>query len=369
MRCVWTLRRQLELLSGVEMRQRVTTTHELLDSVAETTTHRDRDELDGALVRLLLQFLETRSVTLLRLVDDTGIKRVASRVTMSQQHGEIVPAAAEDPSELPALADFPEWQDCALRNEVVRCSGADGRLTAVFPIHSGRAVVGLLVIETPTLLTMREVDLVQGVLGIVRNHLALLDYGELDTLTGLLNRRTFEGYFDKLRQRMLSQELPTEGNPPEPNPAAQEPSWLALIDIDRFKSINDGYGHLFGDEVLLLVSQLMKRTFRGADQLFRFGGEEFVVVLERASDPGAKIVFERLRSTIEEYKFPQVGRVTISVGYTRIESRDVATICVERADSALYYAKSHGRNNVQSYEALLASCEVAPRKGGDVELF
>src|SRR6202011_3687326 len=101
--------------------------------------------------------------------------------------------------------------------------------------------------------------------------------------------------------------------------AAWEPSWLALIDIDRFKSINDGYGHLFGDEVLLLVSQLMKRSFRGADQLFRFGGEEFVVLLDRASEPGAQIVLERLRTTIGEHEFPQVGQVTISVGYTRID--------------------------------------------------
>jgi diguanylate cyclase (GGDEF)-like protein len=350
---------------AVEMKQRVTTTHDLLDSVAETTTHRDRDELDKAVVRLLTQFLETRSVTLLRLIDDASTKRVASRVTASPQHGEVVSPATDNPSDLPALADFPDWQDCVLRNEVVRCSGADGRLTTVFPIHGGRAVVGLLVIETTALLTMREVDLVQGVLGIVRNHLALLDYGELDTLTGLLNRRTFEGHFDKLRQRMLA----VDTGPVEPSAAARDPSWLALIDIDRFKSINDGYGHLFGDEVLLLVSQLMKRTFRGADQLFRFGGEEFVVVLERASEAGARIVFERLRTTIEEYKFPQVGRVTVSVGYTRIDARDVATICVERADSALYYAKSHGRNNVQSCEELVAAGEISTRKGSDVELF
>ena len=143
-----------------------------------------------------------------------------------------------------------------------------------------------------------------------------------------------------------------------------------FIDIDRFKSINDSYGHLFGDEVLLLVSQLMKRCFRGADQLFRFGGEEFVVLLDRASDAGAQIVLERLRATIEEYPFPQVGHVTISVGYTQVARHDVSTTCVERADAALYYAKSHGRNNVRNCEALVASGDIAAKsKDSDVELF
>lgn len=87
----------------------------------------------------------------------------------------------------------------------------------------------------------------------------------------------------------------------------------------------------------------MKRSFRGADQLFRFGGEEFVVLLEHASEAGALIVLERLRAIIEEHDFPQVGHVPISVGYTRIDRRDVATTCVERADAALYYIRAGPR--------------------------
>jgi diguanylate cyclase (GGDEF)-like protein len=336
--------------------------HDLLNSVAATTTHRDRDELDRSIARLLLRFLELHSVTVLRLSDEGEIKRIV-RCTGSEA-AEVEPVCAAGMSTLPALADFPAWQECALRNEVVQYNGADGRLLTVFPIHGAResatythAPQGLLVVEAVSPLVQRETDLVQGILGILRNHLALLDYGELDSLTGLLNRKTFESHFDKLRQRLVSS---TQG----------EPSWLALIDIDHFKLINDGYGHLFGDEVLLLVSQLMKRSFRGADQLFRFGGEEFVVLLEHASEPGAHIVLERLRTTIGEYEFPQVGHVTVSVGYTRIDSRDVSTTCVERADAALYYAKSHGRNNVQNCEALTAAGAIAAKPNdGDVELF
>lgn len=358
------------LLFGPTASCRAHMSHELLHSVAATTTHRDRDELDRAVGRLLLQYLELHSVTVLRLSDDGEIKGIM-RCAGEPTEGEPVCAAGISP--LPALADVPAWQECADRNEVVQCEGAEGRLMTIFPIHGARDGArhtshGLLVIEALSPLAPRDTALVQGILGILRNHLALLDYGELDSLTGLLNRKTFESHFDKLRQQVASlrEAHPERGA----GGTAWEPSWLALIDIDHFKSINDGYGHLFGDEVLLLVSQLMKRSFRGADQLFRFGGEEFVVLLDRASEPGAQIVLERLRTTIGEYEFPQVGHVTISVGYTRIDPRDVSTTCVERADAALYYAKSHGRNNVQNCEALVAAGAIAAKcNDGDVELF
>jgi diguanylate cyclase (GGDEF)-like protein len=329
--------------------------HELLHSVAATTTHRDRDELDKAVARLLLQFLDVHSVTLLRVTEEGQIKRLVRLVSPRLEAQPPAPADELEPP--PLLRDFPAWQQWVSRNEVVQCTASDGRMMTVFPVNGTGEAVGLLVIEAASPLAPRETDLVQGILGILRNHLALLDYSELDSLTGLLNRRTLESHFDKLRQRLLQ------------GPGG-EPSWLALIDIDHFKAINDSYGHLFGDEVLLLVSQLMRRSFRGADQLFRFGGEEFVVLLERASETGALIVLERLRATIEAHDFPQVGHVTISVGYTRIDPRDVATTCVERADAALYYAKSHGRNNVRNCEALIAEGAIAAQsKDGEVELF
>jgi diguanylate cyclase (GGDEF)-like protein len=346
-------------------------THELLNGVAATTVHRDRDDLDRAVALLLLRFLETRSVTVLRLADEGTAKRVARCVRVAQQPGGTGVDSPENTAELPALIDFPAWQKCAATNQIVRSTSTNESLTTVFPIQGTSEVVGLLVVETTTALSARESDLVFGILGIVKNHLALLDYGELDTLTGLLNRKTFENHFHKLCRKLTPPEGATPKRTERRTADAREPSWLALIDVDYFKSINDGYGHLFGDEVLLLVSRLMRRSLRGADHLFRFGGEEFVVVLDRASQPGVEIVCERLRAAVEQHRFPQVGGVTISVGYTRINPRDISTTCIERADAALYYAKSHGRNNVRSWEALQAAGEVITRAGagGDIELF
>jgi diguanylate cyclase (GGDEF)-like protein len=346
-------------------------THALLSGVARATTHRDRDELDLAVARLLMEFLDSRSTSVVRLACAGPIKQVECRVRLSRSAPGESPVCVPEPQEPAALVNFPAWNECVTRSEIVTCPTAHGSFTTLFPIRSEREVAGILVIETAAALATRETDLVVGILDILRNHVALLDYGELDTLTGLLNRKTFEGHFEKLRRRMIQpKSAPSPAQPARANTAPLEPSWLALIDIDHFKLINDGYGHLFGDEVLLLVSGLMKRSFRGADQLFRFGGEEFVVLLEHASEPGAQIAFERLRSSIEEYAFPQVGRVTVSVGYTRVNPQDVPTLCVERADAALYYAKTHGRNNVRSCEALIDAGELFTKsQAGDVELF
>jgi len=309
---------------------------------------------------LLLNHLNADSVTLLRLVDDGRAKRVIERAIGIRKE-DVRPFRSFDPEEiLPLLADVPAWQACVSGNRVVKSATSDGGWVTHFPIPGERAVVGILAVNSAGPLRKRATALVRDVLQIIKNQLALLDYGELDTLTGLLNRKTFESRFEKLRQR-LERYRPS---------VAMEASWLALVDIDHFKSINDRYGHLFGDEVLLLASRVMQHTFRGSDQLFRFGGEEFVIVLEQATDAGARIAFERLRSTMEAYAFPQVKRVTVSIGYTCVGLADLPTTCVERADEALYFAKNHGRNAVRCYDELLGAGELTGKvQNEDVELF
>jgi diguanylate cyclase (GGDEF)-like protein len=333
----------------------------LLDGLAVTTSHRDRDDLDCEVAGLVMQFLEASAVTMLRVVREDGSWRVVRQVAVSNVGGELVSVSSEESADAVALSPAPEWQECIDRREIVRCAAANGFPMILFPIQGPREIVGILQVDAAKPLSSREADLVCGILRIVKNHLALLDYGEVDTLTGLLNRKTFESMFAKLHQRLTRTGKGAGG---------RHPSWLGLMDIDKFKLINDSHGHLFGDEVLLLVSQIMKRTFRAGDRLFRFGGEEFVIVIDCAQEAGAQLAFERLRTTIEAYSFPQVGRVTISLGCTRIELHDTPISCVERADAALYYAKDHGRNNVQNHETLVATGELsATCKSGEIELF
>ena len=331
----------------------------LIERVADTTSHRDRDELNRSIVRLLQQFLDARFVALYSVVDHAHVKRVACRAGLTHEQRELPADPLDDFKTLPELSARPAWHECVTRGDLVQMTYPDGHCRCVFPLEGEREITGMLEVATAAPLQPRDASLVRGILRILKNQLSLLDYGERDTLTGLLNRKTFETRFDKISQARRS------------NGAAEHvPTWLGLLDIDHFKSINDSHGHLFGDEVLLLVSQIMGRTVRGSDQLFRFGGEEFVIVLEAATPAGARAAFERVREAIASHTFPQIGRVTISLGYTEIRPQDVPATCIERADAALYYAKRGGRNDTRNYEALVAAGElVGEDKTGEVELF
>jgi diguanylate cyclase (GGDEF)-like protein len=208
-----------------------------------------------------------------------------------------------------------------------------------------------------------ELALLESIGCLVRiygNQISLLDYSELDTLTHLLNRKTFDETFDRLLTARLADASETVSKNRREHPEYGKPAWLGVIDIDHFKRVNDSFGHLFGDEVLLRVGDLMRKTFRGGDRLFRFGGEEFVVILNAETEDLAATGFNRFRASVEGNEFPQVGQVTCSVGFTAVRNGDVPTDVVGRADEALYYAKEHGRNQVCCYEQLLAEGAIAP---------
>jgi diguanylate cyclase (GGDEF)-like protein len=148
--------------------------------------------------------------------------------------------------------------------------------------------------------------------------------------------------------------------------------FLAVADIDHFKQVNDRYGHLYGDEILIHFARLMRRTFRAGDLLFRFGGEEFVAVFGVDQEEAGEAPLERFRRATMDYKFPKVEGVTASIGVTSVGDGSLpATTLIDRADQALYYAKSHGRNRVCAYEALVASGEIAApaKSSSDATLF
>jgi diguanylate cyclase (GGDEF)-like protein len=145
---------------------------------------------------------------------------------------------------------------------------------------------------------------------------------------------------------------------------------VAVLDVDHFKRINDTFGHLFGDEVLLLVSRLMREAFRDEDLLFRYGGEEFVAVLAAQGRDGAAAALDRFRERVAAHRFPQLSQVTLSIGFTAMRARELPAAAIARADQALYCAKEEGRNRVCDYDALLAAGRVRAAAAGHVaELF
>ena len=343
----------------------------LLDGVAELTSQRDRDTLEGAVATLLMRQLEASAVIYHRMVPCDGGPRLWP-VARATPEGVRRLGPVLDTERLPPLEGFKAR--CIAERAVMRLSNrGNPRCSYLFPVLSERETVGLIEAEGVHALLPphREIG-VETILRIYRNHLALLDYGEHDTLTSLRNRRTFDADFARM-QREAPEPVPEEPSVVDPRQASppDAPHWLAVVDVDRFKRINDEFGHLYGDEVLLLLAQMMRAQFRPIDRLYRFGGEEFVVVLARTPEGCAPTPLERLRTTVAAREFSRVGRVTISIGYTRVAPFDDAAGAFGRADAALYHAKQNGRNQTHAWEALVADGHLEAPKTNDavVELF
>jgi diguanylate cyclase (GGDEF)-like protein len=248
----------------------------------------------------------------------------------------------------------------------------DNDFLNIRPIEGSEGIAGYLSITTNRELSTADNFVISNLLAIYHNFLSLLKENHTDKLTGLLNRKTFDENIEKIHNLLDPNPVVTtySGEEQRTEKGCEE-YWLAIIDIDFFKKVNDTFGHVYGDEVLLLLSQLMTRTFRPTDLLFRFGGEEFVVIVKVTNRDSAEQGFERFRKAVEEFAFPQVGKVTISLGATQIIERyAIASAIVGQADKALYHAKENGRNALFFYEELIASGALEENsQDGELEFF
>ena len=342
----------------------------ILESVIHITRDSDRSVLIKSMVSTLREMLDAEQVSLFWL--KAGLEGVEALLLVSASSGGTVEYQNIQPL---VLADNPDFLRCVeTRLCLSEPAQQSGEVRHVYPILSRDGVMGLLEVIGHEH-SDGDVRMTSGFLQVFSNYVQIIEESERDTLTGLLNRRTFDKNIGRLlsESRQSGDDISTceeTASPRRREGTRAESRWLAVLDIDHFKRINDKYGHLYGDEVLLLLAGIMRRSFRNNDNLFRFGGEEFVVALEPTDDVGARAVLERFRQSVESYDFPQVGKVTVSIGYVRIGSQDAPATLVGHADEALYFAKHHGRNQVCSYDMLLEERKLFPSAlNMDAELF
>ncbi|MFW6254372.1 MAG: diguanylate cyclase [Chitinivibrionales bacterium] len=157
------------------------------------------------------------------------------------------------------------------------------------------------------------------------------DLATLDGLTGLMNHRVFQ---ERIREEI------------DRARRYRHSLSLVMFDIDHFKKFNDTYGHPIGDEVIKMVSRTIKEMIRTTDLAFRYGGEEFCLLLPETAAQNAVTLAERLRKQIEQNRSVQNLAVTISLGVTDLRSGESAELLIKRADTNLYAAKQGGRNRV-----------------------
>lgn len=126
--------------------------------------------------------------------------------------------------------------------------------------------------------------------------------------------------------------------------------FILMIDADNFKQINDQFGHIAGDKVLIFLAKLFKKALRDGDRVYRFGGEEFIIILNRTDVEGSKLVAERLLSLCRNNKplfQNQQISVTLSIGMTKLQPNDTIDTVIERSDAALYKAKNNGKDRLE----------------------
>jgi diguanylate cyclase (GGDEF)-like protein len=333
---------------------------EYLDALVELTHPHELQGLATALLETLRARVDAAQVRLLAI---SSTNRDTEFNESNIQNAMVRDLLDAERVELRLIAEDPDLLFCVRTQNRVSKDVANGR-RLVLPIFGMQYVSALLVIDGLRN-SVGEDDLLAKLLQVYSNQAFLLARSELDPLTGLYNRQYFGERIRKVALYSRSGDRRAGGT------AGPCSSCLALVDIDYFKQVNDRYGHLYGDEMLLLFARLMARSFRHGDMLFRYGGDEFALVLVNVNVANAERVLERFRGAVEVYDFPQVGRKTVSVGSAAIDADGTLDTVVLRADKALYYAKTHGRNQVGCYEKLVAEGTLEPVAvtTGDVELF
>ena len=346
----------------------------ILQNLVEMTGHRDHLRLEVSVLSTLQKLSSIIEVRALELFTDAGVPHVRPRTWV--EDGQLVSTdseAAADPRR-ETLAQYPALRECVENHgNSALTSPRKGRYVLWLPVWMHDKVNTCLEITQSRPFSAHKLDVLKGVFQVYQNYQSLLDYSERDALTGLFNRKTFDEQFSRYAMNSLASRSSAvaESFAADEGNAASEPAqqWLAVVDIDHFKQVNDRFGHLYGDEVLILIANILRNSFRTHDRIFRFGGEEFVVLLRSTTLSTAHKVFNRFRLAVQEYPFPQVGQVSVSLGFVSTAKGSPVEI-LGQADQALYYAKEHGRNQVCFYDDLVSNGHLMAKVANDdVELF
>ncbi|MBV7298850.1 GGDEF domain-containing protein [Enterovibrio paralichthyis] len=330
------------------------TSIDVLDSVVDITAQTESDTISESLITTVLQLTPANQV----LVLDYN----------AESSPEFMVVACSDIFLYEEEKDAIErvLRTCIVTGEnVVEYSKEDNQSLLAVPIRYGeKDEIHAVVFCKADELKGDEVQLIEGLAKIYENYQKIISASERDGLTGLYNRKVLTSKIDMLLDRFLIQGASITDDPTHHH-------WVCIFDIDHFKKINDALGHVFGDEVILLVTAIMRQTFSDEDILFRYGGDEFVVIMHPQSREDMEATVNTFIQRVNDRDYGQAKDVTISMGAASINDQELNAITVLGfADQALYKAKENGRNQVAFYEDLIASGELASLvPEDDVELF
>lgn len=332
----------------------------LVEHIAGLTSLRDVDLLEISLLKSVASIAHSYETSLIALRSDNSI---AKRLDFAGGKQSTFAPGDGVPEEFLEACDH---LDQAGKEFFTLPKGA-GFVTA-FRLVPGRRVALYVMAVTRTAPGKNDVNQIVGMLTIYRNFQKLLTEAQTDELTGLPNRRAFDQAIGAVYENGLPQFVTRQHE--RRHEVADPQYWVSMIDIDHFKRINDQFGHLMGDEVLVRVTQALRMHCRDHDALFRYGGEEFALISMSENRDACEALVERLRASVESVAVGEMGPVTVSVGSAYLAPDAFPLHVVDAADKAMMFSKNTGRNRV-SFAADLDDSKVQPLRvpNNTIDLF
>ena len=354
----------------------------LIEHILKLTDHRDRDLLELSLSKALLDLLPIQRIVVARVMTEAGEKRWLEVARLDARGGgKVVDPLRVDFSTLAHLNDASDRLKCLERREVVEIAwaGEEGPRISMLPLFSDSRTddAGVIEVHSDAPLSPDQLQTIEQLRRIYRNMYTLLEYSDRDALSGLLNRKSLDDAFysavleelDGITGNAVMASKPI-GMSEERRHRVPANYWLGSAIIDNFSLVSDKYGHLIAEEVLLLVARVMNNTFRTYDRIYRFGGEHFGVLMHCPDEALVLAAFERFRANVEKFNFPQVGRVTVSCGFTSVMADDSPSSALDKTERAVDFAQRSGSNKVCSHLGLVRRGFFgATAKVGGVALF
>lgn len=339
----------------------------LIEHILKLTDHRDRDLLELTLSKALIDLLPIQRIVIARVMSYEGGPRWLEVARLDAKGGgKIVDPLRVDITSLPRLKDAPDRLKCLETREMVEIAwaGEEGPRIHLLPLFSDsrNEDEGVIEVHSEGALSPDQLLMIEQLRRIYRNMYALLEYSDRDPLTGLLNRKSLDDAFYSAVLEELDgvpgvADVKVEGKPKgqEPERRHRVPAnyWLGSASVDHFDLINDKHGHLVAEEALLLVARIMNNTFRTYDRIYRFGGEHFGVLMHCPDEALVLAAFERFRTNVEAFNFPQVGRLSVSCGFTSVLADDSPSSALGKTERAIDFARRSGGNKVCSHLGLV----------------
>ncbi|MDX1755593.1 MAG: GGDEF domain-containing protein [Marinobacter sp.] len=278
--------------------------------------------------------------------NDNPLVRLCRRLSTSLSLEHLIAVVAEELSALVPYDQF-TYRHRIGRQDFVYASGLGGRHRCEYNLNLQGESLGTLVLNRRARFADEELSAIEHLLGVaicpIRNacQYARVEQAALtDALTSVPNKRALD---EALWKACCISDR------------HHEHYSLILCDLDRFKNINDSYGHVIGDHILKAAAREIEQAVRHSDSLFRFGGEEFAILLPHSEEEDAQVVAERIRTRVADIQVrcgDRQVKVTCSLGLATRQSGEHPEQWLARADEALYRAKNQGRNQTRTSDRI-----------------